>query len=115
VLVRFRSPESLPLLGQTADELWIGIDGPNNISLRLSGAVAGQPPRSQPLLLSGQPPGQRLPAYAHVLTDLLDGKSTLSVRGDEAEESWRIVEPVLASWSAGEVPLRTYPAGSQGL
>jgi glucose-6-phosphate 1-dehydrogenase len=115
VLVRFRSPESLPLPGKTDDELWIGIDGPNNISLRLSGAVAGQPPRSQPLLLSGQPPGQPLPAYAHVLTDLLDGKSTLSVRGDEAEESWRIVEPVLASWSAGEVPLRTYPAGAQGL
>ena len=102
VLVRFRSPERLPLSGATAEELWIGVDGPNHISLGLGGRVVGQPP------------SRGLPAYAHVLTDLLEGTSTLSVRGDEAEESWRIVEPVLASWSAGDVPLLTYPAGSHG-
>jgi glucose-6-phosphate 1-dehydrogenase len=115
VLVRFRSPESLPLSGRIADELWIGIDGPNHVSLRLSGAVGAPAPSPKALHLSGQPPGPGLPAYAHVLTDFLSGKSTLSVRGDEAEDSWRIVEPVLASWSAGEVPLLTYPAGSQEL
>jgi glucose-6-phosphate 1-dehydrogenase len=32
----------------------------------------------------------------------------------EAEESWRIVEPILAAWAAGEVPLLEYPAGSDG-
>ena len=63
----------------------------------------------------GQPPGPGLPAYAHVLADLLQGKSTLSVRGDEAEESWRIVEPVLASWAAGEVPLLTIRPARTGL
>ena len=31
---------------------------------------------------------------------------------DEAEESWRIVEPVVDAWSEGLVPLRSYPAGT---
>ncbi|NJN71284.1 MAG: hypothetical protein HC801_14120, partial [Nitrospira sp.] len=36
-----------------------------------------------------------LPAYARLLLDILDGDPTLSIRDDEAEESWRIVEPIL--------------------
>jgi glucose-6-phosphate 1-dehydrogenase len=55
-----------------------------------------------------------LSAYGEVLAELLDGDPTLSVRGDIAEECWRIVEPVLAAWRADRVPLDTYPAGSQG-
>jgi glucose-6-phosphate 1-dehydrogenase len=38
----------------------------------------------------------------------------LAVRGDAAEQSWRIVDPVLAAWRAGDVPLDEYPAGSLG-
>jgi glucose-6-phosphate 1-dehydrogenase len=38
----------------------------------------------------------------------------LSVRGDASVESWRIVEPVLAAWRTGTVPLDDYPAGSSG-
>jgi hypothetical protein len=34
-----------------------------------------------------------LPAYARAFLDLLSGGSALSVRGDEAEEAWRIVTP----------------------
>ena len=45
---------------------------------------------------------------------MLDGDPTLSVRGDTAEECWRIVEPVLDAWRADEVPLEEYPAGSAG-
>jgi glucose-6-phosphate 1-dehydrogenase len=45
---------------------------------------------------------------------VLDGDPTLSVRGDTAEECWRIVEPVLDAWRADAVPLREYPAGSTG-
>jgi glucose-6-phosphate 1-dehydrogenase len=44
----------------------------------------------------------------------LSGGSTLSVRGDEAEEAWRVVEPVLAAWRDGAVPLEEYAAGSDG-
>jgi glucose-6-phosphate 1-dehydrogenase len=58
-------------------------------------------------------PGE-LPAYGEVLAGLLDGDPLLAVRGDNAEECWRIVEPVLEAWRADEVPLDTYPAGSDG-
>ena len=96
-LVRFRAPGS---------ELRIGIDGPLDVALRLAGTA--------PMTLTGSPPASELPAYGHVLLDLLEGGSTLSVRGDEAEEAWRVVEPVLAAWRDGLVPLEEYPAGSDG-
>lgn len=57
---------------------------------------------------------QELSAYARLLLDILDGNAVLSIRGDEAEESWRIVEPILEGWAAGQVPLDEYPAGSTG-
>jgi glucose-6-phosphate 1-dehydrogenase len=57
---------------------------------------------------------QELPAYARLLIDVLEGDTMLSIRDDEAEESWRIVEPILHAWSGGRVPLREYPAGSTG-
>ncbi|MHA7264067.1 glucose-6-phosphate dehydrogenase [Arthrobacter sp. TMN-37] len=52
--------------------------------------------------------------YGEVLDGVLAGDPTLSVRGDIAEDCWRIIEPVLAAWAANEVPLEEYPAGSQG-
>ncbi|QIG42863.1 glucose-6-phosphate dehydrogenase [Nocardioides anomalus] len=55
-----------------------------------------------------------LPAYGEVLAGVLDGDPLLAVRGDNAEECWRIVEPVLESWRADEVPMETYAAGSEG-
>lgn len=55
-----------------------------------------------------------LPAYARLLLDVMNGDPTLSIRDDEAEESWRIVEPILAVWADRGVPLLEYPAGSPG-
>jgi glucose-6-phosphate 1-dehydrogenase len=37
----------------------------------------------------------------------------LFIRGDEAEESWRIIDPIVTAWSNDEVPRETYPAGSR--
>lgn len=64
-------------------------------------------------LVSGAAP-DTLPAYARLLLGVMAGDSSLSVRDDEAEESWRIVEPVLAAWRTGVPPLEEYPAGSDG-
>jgi len=55
-----------------------------------------------------------LSAYGEVLSSLLEADPTLSVRGDVAEECWRIVAPVLAAWRKDAVPLETYAAGSDG-
>jgi len=57
---------------------------------------------------------QDLPAYGRLLLSVLEGDPTLSIRADEAEESWRIVEPILEAWEKGRVPLLEYPAGSDG-
>lgn len=93
---------------RSGEELEIGIDGPEDVVLRLDGAGGEQ------LELRAPTPGPGLPPYAHVLLDILSGTSTLSVGAEEAEEAWRAVAPVLAAWEAGEVPLEEYPAGSAG-
>lgn len=55
-----------------------------------------------------------IPAYGQVLLDIMQGDHTLSIRDDETEESWRIVQPILDAWASGYSPLREYAAGSEG-
>lgn len=55
-----------------------------------------------------------LAPYAEVLAAVLDGNRLISVRGDIAEECWRICAPVLDAWRADAVPMDEYPAGSGG-
>lgn len=57
--------------------------------------------------------GQRR-SYEEVIDELLDGEVALSVRADEAEECWRILQPVRDAWASDAVPLEEYPAGSTG-
>ncbi|MGW9415977.1 glucose-6-phosphate dehydrogenase [Arthrobacter cupressi] len=52
--------------------------------------------------------------YGEVLEGVISGDPLLSVRGDTAEQCWRIVEPVLAAWARDSVPLEKYDAGSTG-
>jgi glucose-6-phosphate 1-dehydrogenase len=52
--------------------------------------------------------------YGEVLEGVINGDPLLSVRGDTAEQCWRIVEPVLAAWARDTVPLEEYDAGSAG-
>ena len=40
---------------------------------------------------------QEMPAYSRLLLDVIEGDPILAIRGDEAEELWRIVEPVLTN------------------
>ena len=62
--------------------------------------------------LSADLPTPRFSAYAGLLRDVLDSDLTLSVGGEEAEEAWRIMQPIIDGWAAGATPLRSYPAGS---
>ena len=41
---------------------------------------------------------------------MLNSDPMLFIRGDEAEEAWRIIDPVMKAWSAGNVPVQDYPA-----
>jgi glucose-6-phosphate 1-dehydrogenase len=56
--------------------------------------------------------GSRHTAYANLVLEMLNSDATLLIRGDEAEESWRIIDPVMRAWSAGDVPLQEYAAGN---
>ena len=51
------------------------------------------------------------PPYANLILEMLRSDPMLFIRGDEAEEAWRIIDPVVRAWSAGEVPMQEYPAG----
>jgi len=42
---------------------------------------------------------------------MLNSDPMLFICGDEAEEAWRIIDPVTAAWTAGDVPMQEYPAG----
>jgi len=37
----------------------------------------------------------RFTAYAHLIRDMLNSNPMLFIRGDEAEEAWRIIDPVM--------------------
>jgi glucose-6-phosphate 1-dehydrogenase len=80
----------------------------------LTGTGPGATLSLVPLVLSAEMEPPELPAYGRILLDVLRGEATLSIRGDEAEEAWRIVTPVLEGWSRNLAPLEEYDAGSNG-
>ena len=53
-------------------------------------------------------------AYERLLLDAILGDSTLFIRDDEVEGSWRIIDSIEAGWAGGKPPLAYYPAGSWG-
>jgi glucose-6-phosphate 1-dehydrogenase len=113
VAVRFRPVPHLPF-GHTGtaepNVLRFGLD-PENMTLGLTGIGPG-PRALTPLTLTAQMQPSDLPAYGRLLLDVLHGNAALSIRGDEAEESWRVLAPVMSAWSTDLVPLHEYPAGS---
>lgn len=88
--------------------------GPDEMHLRLH-VTGGDDPfalRDEELVAQLGVGQQR--SYEEVLDELLDGDVALSVRADEAEQCWRIIQPVRDAWARGETPLDEYPAGSTG-
>lgn len=88
--------------------------GPDRIILELNTNGPGHPMELDRTALAADLGAGRLPAYGEVLAGVLEGDPMLSVRGDTAEECWRIVTPVLRAWGDGAVPLDVYHAGSSG-
>jgi glucose-6-phosphate 1-dehydrogenase len=115
IAVHFKPVPALPFDGRqpTPDVLRLRLE-PDGIALELNLNGAGDPFDLERQVLEAAFPEQELPAYGILFRELLAGDTTLSISDVEAEESWRIVEPVLAAWAAGEVPLLEYPAGSDG-
>jgi len=113
VAVRFRDVPHLPMPGSVEPNvIRFGLD-PEILGLDLYG-VGRRRGTLEPLRLAAELPPPALPAYGGLLQEVLQGHAALSIRGDEAEESWRVVAPVLDGWSAGLVPLLEYQAGTLG-
>lgn len=87
---------------------------PDRIALVVNVNGPGDPFYLEDVELGAELAPQDPPAYGRLLLGVLEGDPTLSIRADEAEESWRIVKPILEAWEQGRVPLLEYPAGSDG-
>jgi glucose-6-phosphate 1-dehydrogenase len=97
------------------DRLRIGIaPGAGELRLEININGPGDPAALDSVDLTASFGAGELPEYGEVLKGVLTGDPTLSVRGDMAEQCWRIVEPVLRAWRSDEVPLDEYEAGSAG-
>jgi len=117
IAVRFRPVRHLPhgFAGVPEDGgLFRFFLGPDRMSLELNVNGGDDPFALHRETLDADLGEGALNAYTEVLSEILDGEVTLSVRGDAAEECWRIVQPVRDAWARGEVPLEEYPAGSHG-
>ena len=98
-------------------ERWPGVE-PNVLRLgltepylRLSTTVNGPEQRAETVELEALSSAPGLTPYAHLIHEMLRNDPMLFIRGDEAEESWRIIDPVMSAWGADEVPMQEYPAG----
>jgi hypothetical protein len=94
---------------------WPGIE-PNVLRIgltepyvRLSAALNGPEQTAEICQLEARTTAPRLTAYAHLILEMLRGDPMVFIRGDEAEEPWRIIDPVMQAWSAGQVRCRTMP------
>ncbi|NUP23367.1 MAG: glucose-6-phosphate dehydrogenase [Streptomyces sp.] len=115
VAVHFRAVPHLPFghSGEALPNVLRFNLEPEGLTLDLTG-IGSQAHELAALSLSARMESPGLPAYGRLLLDVLTGDPALSIRGDEAEEAWRVVEPVLSAWEKGLVPLEEYPAGSAG-
>jgi glucose-6-phosphate 1-dehydrogenase len=88
------------------------------VSLSLGAKIPGTRMRIRPVMMEflygtaflSQSPE----AYERLILDAMRGDATLFTRNDEAEEQWRICDPIVSTWAATPGPLPTYVAGGQG-
>lgn len=87
---------------------------PETIALRINTNAEGDRWDLEPTTLATQLGESPVRPYGEILDEILTGNMLLGVRGDMAEESWRILDPLLKDWDDGVVPMDTYTAGSYG-
>ncbi len=115
-IITFRPVSHLPTGFKGTDKptkLRIGF-GPDTLSLDLDVNGPGDLYTLDHVTLAAELNSPDLLPYGEVLLGVLSGDPTLSVRGDTAEECWRIVDPILTAWADDMVDLDEYPAGGNG-
>ncbi|GAA1423671.1 glucose-6-phosphate dehydrogenase [Agrococcus citreus] len=115
-IVHWKPPAHVPdgFSGRDSPDRFIIDFKPDGFELHLTTNGKGDPFALEPTVLRGELGGGQFLPYGEVLASILDSDPRLAVRGDAAEECWRIVEPVLEAWRADAVPMHEYRAGSRG-
>ena len=116
VVITFDPPNWIPdgLRGyEHPDRLVLGLN-PATLQLEINVNGPADPWVLESVALDVELAPGDLSPYGQVLAGVLEDDPTLSVRGDQAVQAWRIVEPVLQAWRDDAVPLEEYPAGSDG-
>ncbi len=124
IVVQFTRPPAI-LFGQDGRQplspnlLVIRIQPDEGITMSLNSKRPGLETKLEPVNLSfGYQTtfGSNTPeAYERLILDAMTADGTLFIRGDEAENSWALLSPVVDYWqSAGREGLEKYSAGTWG-
>lgn len=94
--------------GVEPNALRIGLTEPY---VRLTTTLNGPERTAERRELEARSTASRFTAYAHLIQEMLKGDPMLFITSAEAEEAWRIIDPVMNAWTVGDVALQEYPAG----
>lgn len=105
--------------GLAPNALVLRVQPDEGFSLRIESKMPGHGVNLQPvdMVYSYGTTLHELPfsAYETVLVDAMEGDMTLFKRGDQVEQAWRIMEPVLRAWqTAPQRSIPIYEAGGWG-
>jgi glucose-6-phosphate 1-dehydrogenase len=96
------------VLGVEPNVLKVGLTEPY---VRLATTLNGPDRTAENRELEVHSTASRRTPYANLILEMLKRDPMLFIRGDEAEEAWRIIDPVMNAWSTNAVPMQDYPAG----
>lgn len=102
-----------------ANTMVISIQPDEGVTLVMNSKIPGLETRTQPVKMHYRYSttfGSNTPeAYERLILDAMIGDSTLFIRGDETEASWKLLTPILKQWeTSGSIGMEEYAAGSWG-
>ncbi|MDP4610684.1 MAG: glucose-6-phosphate dehydrogenase [Opitutales bacterium] len=97
----------------------ISIQPDEGVTLVMNSKIPGLETRTQPVKMHFRYSttfGSNTPeAYERLILDAMIGDSTLFIRGDETEASWKLITPILKHWEeCGQNGMEEYASGSWG-
>lgn len=124
ISIQFKRPPGILFSGSkqfdiASNQLVIQVQPDEGMTLLTNSKVPGLETRTQPVKMHFRYAttfGSNTPeAYERLILDCMVGDSTLFIRGDETEASWKLITPVLEHWEeSGQRGLTDYAAGTWG-
>ena len=104
----------------TTNTLALRIQPEEGISIKFDAKIPGTEPRIKPVEMEFDYEGSFADgspeAYERLISDVMDGDSTLFIRRDEVEAAWGWIDPLQEAWGLEEksIQLPEYTAGTWG-